>query len=80
MQIFNKLPVEIKNASSNLSKFKSVLKKFLNTLILYYRSILKVIIICVIFCMSCYQMFLFYIVVLLTCCSICSEFLEPKYV
>jgi hypothetical protein len=28
IKIFNKLPIEIKNTSSNLSKFKSVLKNF----------------------------------------------------
>jgi hypothetical protein len=28
IKIFNKLPIRIKNASSNLSKFKSVLKHF----------------------------------------------------
>jgi hypothetical protein len=52
IKVFNKLPIEIKNTSSNLSKFKSALKHFLSTLILHYRRILKVIIMCAILVLS----------------------------
>jgi hypothetical protein len=50
LKTFNKLPIEIKNTSSNLSKFKSVLKHFFkHSLILYYR---RMIIVCSILVLS----------------------------